>query len=668
MAVMSDQPVVSIESPANSDIEKKATAVEITETDLDDMLQTLRETIEEHELDPNFPPEILISARAALQEDPAQLQTTHLQGLLAEIQAERELLLNDSPYPEVRAVVDPRDDESLPINTFRAWTLGLIFTILGTGIDQFFSLRYPGIWLYTFVAQLLSYPCGIFMARVLPTTPVRVFGRSFSLNPGPFNQKEHMLITIMSNVGYGGLNGTAYVTYVFQVLKLDMFYGMKQLGDSAGFQILLALSTQLIGYGCAGIARRFLVYPPIMIWPKNLAQIALNRALHNDSNLGSANGWTMSRYRFFLWCFGGMFFYFWFPDYIFTALSYFNWMTWISPQNIKLAIITGGIGGMGFNPFPTFDWNVVSYAFDPIITPFFSLVNNVIGMGVVGLGVIVPLYFSNVWKTAYLPINTNMVWDNTGNPYNVSKILTSDFKLDVAKYEAYSPAYLGAANSLLYSAFFAIYLATIVYAGLYHQREIVSGFKAAFKWRNARDEYNDVHNRLMRRYKEAPEWWYLVLLAVAFVMGCVCVKVYHTGMPIWGIIIGLGICLVLQIPIGIIMAVTNIEVTNNVIAEFIGGYAVANMPIANMIFKSYGYITTAQSVQFVADLKLGHYMKIPPRTMFAAQSVATVLSSFVAVGVNAWQLNNIKNICSPTQPSKFTCPGTAFSLLHSSSS
>ena len=45
--------------------------------------------------------------------------------------------------------------------------------------------------------------------------------------------------------------------------------------DKAGFQILLALSTRLLGYGCAVLAR-WLVYPSTLIYPKVLAAIALN--------------------------------------------------------------------------------------------------------------------------------------------------------------------------------------------------------------------------------------------------------------------------------------------------------------------------------------------------------------------------------------------------------
>lgn len=52
--------------------------------------------------------------------------------------------------------------------------------------------------LFQIVAQLLSFPIGRLWARVVPN--VTVFG--VRLNPGPFTVKEHVLITIMANVGY----------------------------------------------------------------------------------------------------------------------------------------------------------------------------------------------------------------------------------------------------------------------------------------------------------------------------------------------------------------------------------------------------------------------------------------------------------------------------------
>jgi OPT family small oligopeptide transporter len=433
---------------------------------------------------------------------------------------------------------------------------------------------------------------------------------------------------------------------------------VKTLADSVGFQILLALSIQLIGFGCAGFLRRFLVYPPAMLWPVNLAQIALNRALRDNCLTETANGWQISRYRFFLYCSIGMFVYFWLPNYIFEALSFFNWPTWISPMNVKLAIICGSLGGMGLNPWPTFDWNILSYFMDPVVTPWFSLVNRAFGAFVIGFFLIVPIYFTNTWGSAHFPINSNKVFDGNGNVYNVSRVLGPDFTLNIREYEAYGPPYMTAALLIVYSAQFAIHLAVLVYAALHHRSNIVNGIRGVFKQKSPRPAYEDIHSRLMRAYKEVPDWWYFMILAISFAMGCTACQVYDTGVPIWGIIVALGISLVLQLPFGILKAVTNTEFSDNVIAEFIAGYLVPNRPIANMIFKTFSSATCSHSLQFAADLKLGQYMKIPPRTTFTAQIVATIIASFVTIGVNAWQMAHIPDVCSPHQPSRFTCPGT----------
>ena len=79
-------------------------------------------------------------------------------------------------------------------------------------------------------------------------------------------------------------------------------------------------------------------------------------------------------------------------------------------------------------------------------------------------------------------------------------------------------------------------------------------------------------------------------------------------------------------------------------------------PLAMMMFKTYGYITMAQALTFVQDLKLGHYMKVPPRTMFTAQVIATIWASFVQVSVLTWGLNNIEDVCTKHQKNNYTCP------------
>ena len=57
----------------------------------------------------------------------------------------------------------------------------------------------------------------------------------------------------------------------------------------------------------------------------------------------------------------------------------------------------------------------------------------------------------------------------------------------------------------------------------------------------------------------------------------------------------------------------------NVITEYVFGYVYPGNPVANVCFKTFGYISMGQSVSFLNDFKLGHYMKIPPRSMFIVQ-------------------------------------------------
>ena len=44
----------------------------------------------------------------------------------------------------------------------------------------------------------------------------------------------------------------------------------------------------------------------------------------------------------------------------------------------------------------------------------------------------------------------------------------------------------------------------------------------------------------------------------------------------------------------------------------------------------------AQALQFSSDMKLGHYMKVPPRSMFWCQIVATVVAGTTQLGVQQW--------------------------------
>jgi OPT family small oligopeptide transporter len=105
-----------------------------------------------------------------------------------------------------------------------------------------------------------------------------------------------------------------------------------------------------------------------------------------------------------------------------------------------------------------------------------------------------------------------------------------------------------------------------------------------------------------------------------------------------------------------VQAIANIQIGLNVFTEFIIGYMLPGRPLAMMSFKTYGYIAMFQGIVYSQDLKLGHYMKVPPRTLFFAQAIASLWSCFVQVAVLYWAFGNIDGICEADQSARFTCP------------
>lgn len=62
----------------------------------------------------------------------------------------------------------------------------------------------------------------------------------------------------------------------------------------------------------------------------------------------------------------------------------------------------------------------MSYLYDPIITPFFSYMNLTLGMLFCSICIIIPVFFSNTFNSAYFPINSSHTFDNTATQYSMS--------------------------------------------------------------------------------------------------------------------------------------------------------------------------------------------------------------------------------------------------------
>ncbi|KAH9718991.1 Oligopeptide transporter 7 [Citrus sinensis] len=359
----------------------------------------------------------------------------------------------NSPVKQVALTVSTEDDTCLPVLTFRMWVLGTLSCVLLSFLNQFFWYRTEPLSITAISAQIAVVPLGQLMAAKLTD---RVFFKStpleFTLNPGPFNVKEHVLITIFANSGAGSVYAIHIVTVVKVFYKQHFTFFVS---------LLVVFTTQVLGFGWAGIFRRYLVEPAAMWWPANLVQVSL---------------------------------------------------------------------------------------------------------------------FREIWEQS----------------------------------------------------------------------------RASFQ-----EKGMDIHTKLMRKYKRVPESWFVIILLINIAATVFACEYYNDQLqlPWWGVLLACAIAITFTLPIGIITAITNQTPGLNIITEYIIGYVYPGYPVANMCFKVYGYISMTQAVTFLQDFKLGHYMKIPPRTMFMAQIVGTVIACFVYLGTAWWLMESITDICdTKAANSVWTCP------------
>ncbi|KAI5416793.1 Oligopeptide transporter 3 [Lathyrus oleraceus] len=446
--------------------------------------------------------------------------------------------------------------------------------------------------------QIAVLPIGKFMAATLPTKEYSFVGWRFTLNPGPFNMKEHVIIAIFANCGVSSSGGGGDVYSIGAITIMKAYYK-----ESLSFllALLIVISAQLIGFGWAGILRRYLVNPIEMWWPANLAQV------------------------------------------------------W--PNNVTAHQVGSGYRGLGVGAF-TFDWAGISaYRGSPLVAPWTSIVNMGVGF-IMFVYIILPICYwkFNTFDARKFPIFSNQLFTHDGQKYDTTKILNEEYDLNIDAYNKYSKLYLSPLYALSIGAGFARFTSTLTHVALFKGRKILRQSRTAMS-----NVKLDVHGRLMKAYNTVPEWWFLIVLFGSMALSIIMSLVWKVDvqLPWWGMLLAFALASVVTLSIGVIQATTNQQLGYDIIAQFMIGYVLPGTPIANLLFKIYGRITTAHALSFLSDIKLGHYMKIPPRCMYIAQLVGTLVAEVMNVSVAWWMLDSIKDICmddNAHRDSPWTCP------------
>ncbi|CAI9088190.1 OLC1v1022449C1 [Oldenlandia corymbosa var. corymbosa] len=558
---------------------------------------------------------------------------------------------NDSPIEQVRMTVSTKDDPTQSVLTFRTWTLGLAACIILAFVDVFFSFRNNQLWVDQVAAQIVTLPLGKLMAATLPNKNIGIPGTkwSFSLNPGPFSLKEHVLITIFATCGANGV----YALHIVSSVKV--FY-KRPFNPLVAF--ILSQTTMFLGYGWAGMWRKVLVDSPYMWWPENLLQVSLYRTFHEKDRRPKG---AQTRLQFFLAMFIISFAYYIVPGYFFPTISCISIACLIWKNSVLAQQIGSGVSGLGIGSF-ALDWNtVVAFLGNPIATPAFAIINLMVGFFLI-VYVIIPIaYWTNTYEAKKFPFHSTLTFDSHGQKYNISRVLNKEFEFDKDGYYNYSKLYMSILFAMSYGMNFATLTATITHVFLFYSGTI---WELTIKTATTlKGRVGDIHTRLMKKnYKAVPGWWFHGLLIVVFGLSLFACEGFdrQLQLPWWGLVLAMVLAFTFTLPIGLIQATTNQQPGLNVVTEMIIGYLYPGRPLANVAFKTYGYISMAQAMAFLKDLKIGHYMKIPPKSMFLVQVIGTLVSTSVQFVTTWWLLTSIANICHPSllpEGSPWTCPG-----------
>ncbi|KAK1292800.1 Oligopeptide transporter 5 [Acorus calamus] len=367
----------------------------------------------------------------------------------------------------------------------------------------------------------------------------------------------------------------------------------------------------------------------------------------------------LTRLQFFLTALIASFAYYTVPGFFFPSISYISIACLIWKRSIIAQQIGSGFRGLGLGSF-TLDWSTITALGSPLATPAFAIINIMVGFFAI-LYVLLPIaYWTNAYHAKRFPIISAHVFDSDGNPFNITRVLDQkSFTLNMEEYNSYSKINLSIFFAYTYGLGFAALAATISHVILFNGRTIWSLWR---KTASAEKEMNDVHNRIMKKnYKQVPQWWFHIILVLMMGVSLLACEGFgkQLQLPYWGLFLAFGMAVLFTLPVGVIKATTNQAPGLNIITELVIGFLYPGRPLANVAFKTYGYISMDQAITFLTDFKLGHYMKVPPRSMFVVQLVGTVIANTAYFLTAWWLLETVPDICNPAllpKGSPWTCP------------
>ncbi|KAF4583572.1 hypothetical protein EYR38_002325 [Pleurotus pulmonarius] len=471
-----------------------------------------------------------------------------------------------------RYVVDIRDDGGEAL-TFRSFILGTVFAGLGAALCQIYLFKPVQMTVSSVFLLLLIYTAGNAWATFLPRS-TWVTGTRFGFLSGVFHFINPGPFTLKEHVVSSLVASTAAggSTAVMNFAVQRLFYDTHV---GAATAVLATFSTACFGYGLVGLLRPLTVYPSEMVYWFNLPTVSVFQALHFDT---SAN---KKRLRVFWLSFTGMFVYEVIPSYIFPLLNGFNIFCLASqhaPQRTRDVFTnlfggSDGNEGLGFLSL-SFDWQYIGSTFMSL--PLIQQANSWIGYALCYI-ILMVIYYSNAWGAQSFPMLSSSIFSSNGSRYQQRAVFGTTFTLnETALEEVGLPSLTG-------SDVYANLTANLAIGGLIAH--------CIFFWGSyARDSFISARNGTQADPHYQP---FSTLLFARMGNG----------------------------------------IATNQLMKMVAGAVNPGRPVANLYFSMWSHDVVSTSISLAGDLKMGQYLKIPPRVMFLTQVWGTILGAAINYAV-----------------------------------
>ncbi|KAF9002895.1 peptide transporter MTD1 [Cyathus striatus] len=519
-------------------------------------------------------------------------------------------------------LISLEDDPSLPAFTLRMWFLGIGLSCFGAVLGQIFYFRPQTIFVSQLFLQIIAYLLGLVMEEVLPgpfhpIERMRTRNTAFwrFVNPGSFNLKEHVAITIFSTTAAE----SALAISIFAAD--DLYYGIQ---PNVGVGIFTLIGSQLMGYGLGGIMRSFLVYPTYIVFPNLLPTVQLFDALHRGKKIFLQK----KRVKFFWSIFIGIFVWEWFPEYIAPTLTGISIFCLAKRDSAWFTRIFGGAAGnegLGVFAF-CFDWNYVGSgggSMGALFTPISTQLSLYFGTAICIIA-FCACYAANIWEGQNFPFLSQDLFYQNGTIYDQLSILDENFRLDPAKLAVQGLPWYASSQVLTKIGANMAIGATIMHVILWYGKDIIEVIK---KYRAG--ETYDPHLAKMKVYQEVPMWWYIAVFVASFAMAMATIYTGKSGLPWWGLIVGIIMSAIFLPFVITVYAITGFVPNVQNLIQILGAAILPGSPQTNMYFTLYGYNTLDQARGLIRDLKMGQYTKLPPRVTFTVQCIGAIIGGLL---------------------------------------